>query len=244
MEDFYFMLMDILATDNMASYNVKIAQVMGLHTAIYLNELMNINEKAFRKNKIEENFFTIDRNYIQERTTLDEDKQKEIETNLLKIGILEKTEANGDTISLNITILTSILMSPDEKLIKNISNLAHIKPTKSAKAKTIKNNLKAYIETTNEELQQAYGEWIDAVYSKNGWMSKKQVTAAQEVIDTFSNRNLDLALKIIEIATIHGYKDMTWAINNYKRDYNVSYHITASPQVVDDTPPSVSDEIF
>ena len=238
------MLIELLSMSNYGNYNIKVAHILGLEAAIYLNELMNINEKALRKNKLDENFFTIDRTYIQERTTLDEDKQKEIETNLLKIGILEKNEANSNTISLNITILTSILMSPDEKLIKNISNLAHIKPTKSAKAKSIKNNLKTYIETTNEELQEAYGEWIDTIYTKNGWMSKKQVTVAQQVIDNFSNRNLDLALKIIEIATVNGYKDMTWAINNYKRDYNVSYQITASPQVVDDTPPSVSDEIF
>lgn len=238
------MLIELLSMSNYGNYNIKVAHILGLESAIYLNELMNINEKALRKNKIEENFFTIDREYIQERTTLAEDKQKEIEANLLKIGILEKNETNGDTICLNITTLTSILMSPDEKLIKNISNLAHIKPTKSAKAKTIKNNLKKYIETTNEELIEAYGEWIDTIYSKNGWMSKKQVTVAQNVIDNFSNRNLDLALKIIEIATVNGYKDMTWAINNYKRDYNISYHITASPQVVDDIPPSVSDEIF
>ena len=238
------MLIELLSMSNYGNYNIKVAHILGLEAAIYLNELMNINEKALRKNKIDENFFTIDRTYIQERTTLDEDKQKEIETNLLKIGILEKNETNSNTISLNITILTSILMSPDEKLIKNISNLAHIKPTKSAKAKSIKNNLKTYIETTNEELQEAYGEWIDTIYTKNGWMSKKQITVAQQVIDNFSNRNLDLALKIIEIATVNGYKDMTWAINNYKRDYNVSYQITASPQVVDDIPPSVSDEIF
>lgn len=238
------MLIELLSMSNYGNYNIKVAHILGLEQAIYLNELMNINEKAFRKNKLNENFFTIDRTYIQERTTLTEEKQKEIETNLLKIGILEKTENNSDTLSLNITTLTSILMSPDEKLIKNISNLAHLKPSKSAKANSIKANLRQYIETTNEELRTAYGEWIDTIYTKNGWMSKKQVTVAQSVIDNFSNRNLDLALKILEIATVNGYKDMTWAINNYKRDYNVSYQITASPQVIDDTPPSVSDEIF
>ena len=56
------MLIDLLATDNQASYNIKIAQVMGLHTAIYINELINISNKATQKNKlIADKFFILDR---------------------------------------------------------------------------------------------------------------------------------------------------------------------------------------
>ena len=40
------MLIDLLSTDNLANYNIKIAQVMGLHSAIYINELINISNKA------------------------------------------------------------------------------------------------------------------------------------------------------------------------------------------------------
>ena len=47
------MLLDLLSTDNLVNYNVKIAQIMGLHTAIYINELINISNKAIKKKKLE-----------------------------------------------------------------------------------------------------------------------------------------------------------------------------------------------
>lgn len=240
------MLIDLLSMSNYGSYNIKVAQILGLETAIYLNELMNINEKALRKNKVEENFFIIDRDYIASRTTLTPEKQEQIETTLLKIGILEKSESNKDSISLNITVLTSILMSPDEQLIKNISKLSQPKSTKATKAQAIREQLKTNIVTTNEELREAYGEWIESVYQKDGWMSKKSVVCAQQVIDEFSNRNLDIALKVIEIATINGYRNMEWAVNSYKKDYNVTYRV-APPTPVSNQPvvkPRLSTEVF
>lgn len=46
---------------------------MGLHTAIYVNELINISAKALKKNKlIADKFFLLDRKYITRRTTLDD----------------------------------------------------------------------------------------------------------------------------------------------------------------------------
>lgn len=221
------MLIELLSMSNYGNYNIKVAQILGLETAVYLNELMNINEKAVRKNKITDNCFIIDRKYIESRTTLNTERQQELEVNLIKLGILE--HSSNDNINLNITALTSILAAPDEDL-KAITKIA--KKTKAANSKTAKqeaiiNSLKGSIVTTNEELINAYGEWIEAVVAKVNWMSKKAVTSAQAVIDEFSNRNLDVALKVLEIATINGYADMTWAIKSYKRNYNVSYQEVA-----------------
>ena len=65
------MLIDLLSTDNLANYNVKIAQVMGLHSAIYINELINISNKATQKNKlVSDKYFILDRKYITKRTNL------------------------------------------------------------------------------------------------------------------------------------------------------------------------------
>lgn len=217
--------------------------MLGLETSVYLSELMNINEKALRKNKIEENFFTIDRKYIESRTTLTPEKQEELEQTLIKIGILEKSD-NG-RILLNITVLTSILSSTDEKLLKTVTKVAKQPAVKKGtKAEAIRDNLKTNIVTTNEELVEAYSDWIDAVYAKDGWMSKKSVVCAQNVVDTFSNRNLDVALKVIEIATINGYRNMEWAVNSYKKDYNVSYVVQTPIYTPPSTPVKLSDEIF
>lgn len=241
------MLIELLSMSNYVHFNVKLAEILGLHTAIYLGQITDINEKAIRKNKVDENFFTIDREYITKRTTIPEKEQKEIENNLIKIGILERSDKDSNTLLLNLTVLTSILMSPDEDLLKNVESLAKPKKTKT-KAEKIIENLKENIITTNPELRSAYFDWIDAVYAKDGFMTKAAVIAAQGNIDKFSNRNLDIALKVLEIATINGYRDITWAINNYNKDYKVSYSVASQPAVRPITAPPprkrLSDEVF
>jgi hypothetical protein len=50
-------LIELLSTSNYVSYNIKLAELLGLHAAIYISELMNINDKAIRKNKLNDNYF-------------------------------------------------------------------------------------------------------------------------------------------------------------------------------------------
>lgn len=239
------MLIELLSTSNYVSYNVRLAELLGLHTAIYLSELMNINEKAIKKDRLDNNYFTLVRSYITSRTTLDEKEQLDIEDNLFKLGILEQGEQK-DTISLNITTLTTLMMDPDEKLIDKISKLKKKSGNKRGKTKAdaIKENLKANLKVTNEELRDAYCGWIDAIYDKQGWMSVKCVTVAESTVDSFSNRNLDVALKLLEIASIHGYRDIQWAINKYNQEFKVSYQTSPSPKRVVTSNSELSTEVF
>jgi hypothetical protein len=236
------MLIELLSMSNYVSYNIKLAELLGLHAAIYISELMNITDKAIRKSVLNDNYFKLQREYITKRTTLDEKEQLEIEQNLIKLGILEKGETEDD-LSLNLTTLTTLLMSTDEQLIDNVKKLATIrnKTPKATKAQKIKDELKTNIVTDNSELREAYSEWIDAVYAKQGWMSKKAVIAAQNVVDNFSNRNLDIALKLLEIASINGYRDLEWAINVYKRQHTITYKVasTSAPRSTE-----LSSEVF
>lgn len=243
------MLIELLSTSNYSQFNVKVAHIVGLHAAVYLNELMNINEKAIRKNKVSGDSFILDRQYIYSRTTLSEPEQLEIETNLLKIGVLKKDEVDPDVISLDITALTTILMAPDETLIKNIQDVVKVSKSsaKLAKAESIKNNLKKSITATNEELRQAYYEWIDSAYEQNGKLSKAAVVSAQQVVDSFAEGYLDVALKLIQIATIHGHREMMWAVEAYKRDYKINFlkpQNAVSPTIPNQIPVKVSEEVF
>lgn len=240
------MLIELLSTSNYVSYNIKLAELLGLHAAIYISELMNINDKAIRKNKLNDNYFKLTRQYITKRTTLDEKEQLEIEQNLLKLGILEKGE-NDDDLSLNITTLTTLMMSTDEQLLDNVKKLTKLKTKtpKATKGEKIKEELKTNVVTSNEELREAYYDWIDAVYAKQGWLSKKAVVCAQSRVDEFSKRNLDVALKLIEIASINGYRDMEWAINKYNSQFNVSYKLTSTPTTPTTTRTTeLSSEVF
>lgn len=243
------MLVELLSTSNYVSFNIRLAQIIGLHEAIYVSELMNINDKALRKNKIDGNYFSIDREYLTKRTTFQEAEQKDIEQNLLKLGILEKSSSNDNTLYLNLTTLTSIMMSSDENLVKDISKIAKQKREKRSKTDVIKDNLKNNILTNDPELRKAYSDWIDSVYAKQGWMSAKAVQAGQTLLDDFTlvddnKHDLDLALKILEIASISGYRDLQWAINNYKDNYNVSYKIKNTKKVDVDKKIELSKEAY
>lgn len=244
------MLIDLLCTDNYVSYNVKLAHLLGLNTSIYLTELLNINTKAIQKQKMTDDFFTVDRKYITLRTTMSIDEQKRIEDQLLEIGILNRSDVKDSTMSLNITLLTSLLMSTDEKLIEKIKKIS-VKSKNNSEGKITKrqaqaNALKQYIKCENQELKQAYLDWIDGVYANpNGFLSKRSIEIFQKTIDDFSQRNLDLALQIITIATVNGYRDATWAINLYMKEHNISYRIPAASVTVN-TPQkiAVSEEVF
>lgn len=223
------MLLDLLSMDNYAMYNVKLAEIFGLHPAIYLNELMNINEKAIRKSKITgESCFTVDRNYIEKRTTLTKSEQIKIDESFKEIGLLKVDEQNQNIMTLDITVLTSIV-SGGKDLIKELKLItSKISKTKRTKDEIIKDELKSHISTSNPELYSAYCDWIDAVYAKQGWMSARSVKVAQIDVDNYSNRNLDIALKVVEIAAIRGYREMEWAINVYKQDYEPMFRLKYS----------------
>ena len=243
------MLIELLSTSNYVSFNVKLAEMLGLHPAIYISELMSINDKAIRKDKMTESSFSLDREYIKKRTTLSVEEQLEIEGNLIKLGIIEKPTDNENCIILNINMLTTLLMSTDEELLENVEKLARIKSKKSktTKAEAIRQSLKTNIVTTNVELIEAYSDWIDAVYAKQGWMSKKAVTLGQSVVDDFSKRDLDVALTIISIAAMHGYVDMQWAVNKYVEQHKLRRDIHPQKSAPTFTPPKpvlVSNEVF
>lgn len=238
------MLIDLLSMDNYVHYNIKIAEILGLHPAIYISELLNINEKAVRKAKISDNCFVVDRGYIQKRTTLSKEEQKEIDGMLLNLGILKKPDDNEDSVTLDLTVLTSLIAAEPISL-KNLEKViaASSPKRKRTKAEAIIDSLKSHVQVSNDELRDAYFDWIETVHSKQGWMSVKSVTVAQKTVDNYCDHNLDLALQLLEIASLHGYRDIQWAINKYEDDYKLSYRIPASPQK-DVSSTGLSKEVF
>lgn len=211
------MLIDLLCTDNYVSYNYKIANILGLQSAVYISELLNINNKAIRKEKLDEDsYISIDREYIKLRTTLTEEEQKDIEKALLSLGILECKDRCK--VRLNIEVLASLLVSNEELAASNTK--LKVKKNRRTKNEVILDNLKLNVVTIkNDELRVAYENWIDSVVAKQGWMSKQSVLSAIDTVDNFSNHDLDKALKLIEIAAINGYRDMNWAVNYFNKEF-------------------------
>ena len=147
--------------------------------------------------------------------------------------------------TLNLTVLTGILTTDDEKIIGDISGIAKKKKKtgKITKRDAVRDSLKNYITVENSELYQAYIDWIDGVYANpKGFLSKRAIEIFQNTIDSFSNHDLDIALKLIDIATVNGYRNADWAIERYKQDYQIKYKTPISNSNTNCK--SVSGELF
>lgn len=241
------MLLDLLSADNYSSYNIKIANILGLNAAVYLNELLNINGKAVRKSKTRDNIIVIDRKYIEKRTTLTRAMQLELDKGFIDINLLKYTAEDQDSIEIDMDVLIS-LVGANKATIKDIKSiLGSRKSSKKTKAEATKEYLKGLVVSTNIELYNAYCDWIDAVYAKEGWMTPAAVQTAQVEIDKASKRNLDVALEILKIAAINGHRDITWSIENYARRNVVPTLTIPTPTINANRPRKVDDldeEVF
>lgn len=226
------MLIDLFATDNYGRYNVKVAEMFNLETAVYLDIVLNIYEKAVRKNKISGGKFVIDRDYIKKRTTLDESEQGKIEESLIRVGVISRTEPC--TISIDLPLLANIVGSDDEDIRSGVEKLANIKTKSKRKTKkdVFADMAKKEINTGDAELNSILEQWVDALVAKQGWVNKMIVTEGQSKLIKFASPNLSKAKTVAKIATTNAYRDMEWAINRYKEQNPEEKYLTNSQENV------------
>lgn len=197
-------------------YNIFIANTFGLEAAVYLYTVLHLENDGF---------IDINRDEIKETTTLDVETQKNIDRMFVNIGLFKIESENN--IHIDYDILLSLYTDNNKNVLTEIIPKITKKRTKSD---VIKDELKTYIKTDNGELRDAYVSWIDAVFAKQGWMSKKSVELGQKLIDSYSNRNLDLAIELLDIASINGYRDIQWAINSYEE--NLKKKVSRAPLIL------------
>ena len=240
-----------LAYCNYESYNVKLANLFGLNISIYINLLMNIESKASDKEKLNNGYFLLDRDYVTSRTTFSEKDQLLFDDKLIDLSIIEKSDSN--MIKFNFDTVVTILMSEHETLTKDIKSICK-KKSSSKRTKDVDKvlklqELKSKVYVKCDELKNALNEWIETVYDKDGWMSIKSIIQAQKLIDASvvesdGRKNLDKALNIVNSATINGYRDMQWAINKLANNYTYVKKTTISPQIDMRKTTDVSSEEF
>ena len=225
------MLINLVSTGSYGSYNIQLANMLGLETAVYLNELLDINYKAIRKNVLSDCFFTLDRDYIKNVTTLDSETQIAIDEKLMELGILKKKENSVDSISIDPMVLVALMQSEDDDLKKSIEKLAKIK-TKKSKTESLSTNLKRFVNSGNNMIDDLLKQWVEEVVIKLGRFNKIGVLDGQEKVIKFAEGSIQKAAEVIKIATINGYKDMDWAINTYKEKHKDEKNLTIFGQNV------------
>ena len=213
------MLLDIYYNEsNYGTYNVKCANIFGLECAVYLSEILDIYQKAFKKKKLDKDeYFRLDRKYIKERTTLDKKQQKELEDILISTNILYIKDE--DHLKIDVEHLTSILTSKNKDTLDAIIAECKFQSKETQREnrnKAIIENLKNSIECSNDELLSALRLWIESVCEKN-FINKTSVKSFQNILNNYTKGDLDMALEIVDIATKKSYKECQWAINIYEK---------------------------
>ena len=247
------MLLDLLNKENYLMVNTKLVEVLGLHIAVYISIILDIMKKSQANN---DSFFMINREDILKMSSLNMEEQILIEDKLIEIRLLKREEdiATLDIIHIKFDVngLVNLIANGDEKLIDKVTKLAQINPAdikKTGKLSVRQKTalaLKYGLKAPNQELLDAYKGWIDGVYENpKGFLSGSAVNIFQKTIDEFAKGDLDLALKIIEIATVNGYRDATWAINLFHKDYEKEWYKTHQPlQTLHKRDIKVSGEVF
>lgn len=222
--------------NNYRTYNIRLAKCLNLSTAAYLSEIL--------AHSVDDDIFNIDTNIIQENTSLSEEEQAVIKNNLITLKILDTVTL--DTCKINFNIIDKLLEGNTSKCEK-ARKLTTTGGKLTARQKQC-NALKDSLQCSNDELLLAYRDWIDGVYANpKGFLSYKAINIFKQTVDEFANGDLDLALKIIDIATVNGYRDATWAINVFKKDYERDWNKTHAQPVSMNEPKRkvlLSNEVF
>lgn len=217
------MLMDVMSSYNYIQVNTKLINLFGLNIATYWAELLNIYPRVIKKKKNEviqsNGFFLVDREYIKSRTSLDLSEQLTCDKVLVKLGVVAVDETDSNRICISLKTMYDILTEDDDKTLAAFQKKAKVKKVSASEAKAamIRDNLKNNVVETDLDLLKAYHNWIDAVLDSKNWMNKTTIEIFQRTVQTYTDSKT-IKLKIIEIATIHGYKDAAWAINMYEKD--------------------------
>lgn len=218
------MLLDLLCESNKVSFNIKVAESLGLHAAIYISELMNINEKAIRKDKVEsinnKKYFTVDRKYLTARTTLSTKEQKDIEASLATIEILLEHPTKKDTFYLDIDALAVLLSGTvNTEFVDRIESIAKKKTKEELQAGKLKGEIlasKKAIVTLDPILRNAWCEWIEVYANKNGYITPGIVKNNETNVMRATGNNLEAARQIVKYTAERAYQSMDYAIQNWR----------------------------
>lgn len=217
------MLIDIMSPYSYLQVNTKMISIFGLNVAAYWAELLNIYSRVIKKKKDEviqaDGYFTIDRDYIKSRTSLDLSEQAKCDKALVNVGALAVDPEKPDLICISLNRMMEILTEDDTAVILNIQKQAKAKKGSAAETKAlmIRNNLKKAVVNADQELVVAYHTWIDSMMDSKKVLTKAAVEIFQKTVENYSTSK-QVKLKIIEIATIHAWANADWAINSYSKD--------------------------
>lgn len=224
------MISYLVSHDLTFSYNVRIAKVFGLCSAVYLSIMLSEQYKAVTDNKLyKDKYFACSRDFIYQCTVLGEGKQKEIEENLIDCQVLVMLPFPNNSKKFYYYIDENKLdrivreykendtsRQPEVKKMKTLVPVENL-PKISAKQREINTALKAITEK-DSELYELYKEWIEVLVTKNGYAAQSAMRINQEDLNKFAKDDRNVKKELLRMAIKTGWKDINYCINDYKKE--------------------------
>lgn len=209
------MILDLLSKSNYQSYNVVLANKIGLEPSIYLAVLLDIYSKAIKKNKVfNEKYFWVDCEYIKSLTTFDESKQLQLNIVLESFGILIRSE-DKKYIGIDTSMITSIVLNSNEEIEKDMSKLRVSANKKSKTDYVLDRTIKHIDSSFSTDVRNAFIAWLEAVMEKSNFVSVKLLENAEQKLCSIIRSEPTAAVNILNIAATYGWKDVGYAIQKY-----------------------------
>ena len=205
------------------SYNIDIAKIFGVRSAVLLSFL----DKEISKSSVKQ--VAIERNFIYNSTGLDDKEQIDIEDALVSAKVLEVSKVRGNDnkhyYSINEQSILQFINSMQFKDSLGISSVERPEvpvQRRTTKREAFVKQLKGSIKVSDEALRQRLCDWIDSVYSNpKGFMSLQGLALSITELQSYST-DMDVIMEIMSIAIKGGYRDLAWAIDRYKQSHGDS----------------------
>ena len=215
------MNLDLISTTyGQTTFNVKLAHILGLKTALYWSVITDALYQAKKKNKVSETgYFVIDRKFVYEVSTLTTPEQKECEKILNTLGYLVNgTKVNS--ISIDVASVVKLITEDDPKQIefirKEIEKITSVdKEAQSTEARA--KNLKAHIKETDFDVRDSLYGWVDSL---EGRCNVKTVEIFENTLNSYT-KDKKVKLELIKKATLNGYRDLEWVIKSYEQSSGI-----------------------
>ena len=214
------MYLDLLGADKYINMNIRLAQFTDVKTAIYFAELLNIISQVVRKTTFDsEGYFTLNRKYMTDRTTLLAEEQVECENKLSVFGLISVKDKNK--LAVNLEAYFKLLI--DDVHVPSAAErelAAKEEKKRLAAEKRHLGQIEVMCKAVDkfdipDILKSSLHDWVDSIYSKpGGFLTARVIEVFINDLYQFSGNETTL-LDLVKIATVQGWSNPEWVINSY-----------------------------
>lgn len=213
------MYVDILSQNATVSYNVKLANIVGLNAAVYLAVVSNAAYDDVTTGSNTTGIFELNRNWIEAKTTLSKAEQDVCDKVLERLGIIEVLDDSRTKVGINFDVLAGILLENDIKALAELQKKAKVKRGEEKKSKAYYQvqaiKKKVTEKVSSEIVLNSISRWLDSLAEMNQSISSQTVDIWISTVDNFTTDD-SVKAKIYDQAAMLGMYNVNNAINKYK----------------------------